>query len=80
MSSHPQRCPFCSNTILSPVDDARWSCVGTLGCGGIWDPAVVKATPPRLERADEEEQAKPVGLRPAHRLLRRKPLRLTDAA
>ncbi len=79
MADHPQRCPFCSNTILSPVDDVRWSCVGTLGCGGTWDPSVVKAAPPRLEREDEEEQAKP-GLRPAHRLLRRKPLRLTDAA
>ncbi len=81
MSEHPQRCPFCSNTILSPVDDVRWACLGTLGCGGIWDPAVVKAAPPRLERAEEDEQAaKPLGLRPAHRLLRRKPFRLTDAA
>lgn len=80
MSERPQRCPFCSNTILLPIDEARWSCVGTLGCGGVWDPAVVKAAPPRIEREEEESPARPLGLRSAHRLLRRKPLRLTDAA
>jgi hypothetical protein len=42
---------------------------------------VVKAAPPRIERAEEEEQAaRPMRLRTAHRLVRRKPLRLTDAA
>lgn len=84
MNERPARCPFCSNTDLVRADDIRWSCVGSLGCGGMWDPAVVVAAPPRLDRADEEEvERKPrpaLPLRPAGKLLRRRIFRLTDAA
>ena len=81
MSNRPSRCPFCGNTDLAPADDVRWSCVGSLGCGGAWDPAAVVATPPRPERVEEGEGDRPrrdIRLRARRRLLRRRPL--SDAA
>ena len=85
MTERPARCPFCSNTDLVRADDIRWSCVGSLGCGGAWDPAVIVAAPPRLDRAEDEETERPrarptLPLRPAGKLLRRRAFRLTDAA
>jgi hypothetical protein len=83
MTERPARCPFCSNTDLLRVDDIRWSCVGSLGCGGVWDPTVIVAAPPRLDRAEEPETERPrpaLPLRPTRKLLRRRPFRLTDAA
>ncbi len=81
MSNRPSRCPFCGNTDLVPVDDVRWSCLGSLGCGGAWDPAVVVAPPPRTDRTEETESERPrrdIRLRAGRRLLRRRPL--SDAA
>ncbi|HEX9107449.1 MAG TPA: hypothetical protein VF832_09475 [Longimicrobiales bacterium] len=81
MSTHPGRCPFCGNTDLAPADDVRWSCVGSLGCGGAWDPALIVAAPPRVDRPEETESARPrrdIRLRAGRRVLRRRPL--PDAA
>lgn len=86
MSERPTRCPFCSNTDLVRADDIRWSCVGSLGCGGFWDPAVVTAAPPRVEHIEEEPRrprphTRPtLPLHPAGKLLRRRIPRLIDAA
>ncbi len=80
MNERPPRCPFCANTDLAPVDAIRWTCIGSLGCGGVWDPAVTVAPPPRTERAEESEtpRARALRLRAKRRLLRRRPL--SDAA
>ncbi len=81
MSERPRRCPFCANTDLAPLDPVRWTCIGSLGCGGVWDPAVLVAPPPRVERTEEPElprSRRDVRLRARRRLLRRRPL--SDAA
>lgn len=81
MIERPPRCPFCANTDLARVDSVHWSCVGSLGCGGVWDPAVVVAPPPRAERVDEADvkrSRREMRLRAKRRLLRRRPL--PDAA
>ncbi len=73
MSDRPSRCPFCANTDLSPLDAIRWSCIGSLGCGGVWDPAVLVAPAPRPERVEETElphARREVRLRGRRRLLR----------
>ncbi len=81
MSERPPRCPFCANTDLAPLDSVRWICIGSLGCGGAWDPAVVVAPPPRAARVDEAERPSPrrhLRVRAKRRLRRRRPL--SDAA
>jgi len=86
MSDRPERCPFCANTDLAPADPVRWSCIGSLGCGGVWDPAVLVAAPPRADRRPEagaEEPRRRPKVRAGHRVLRRRPVRprpLSDAA
>lgn len=77
MSERPSRCPLCGNTELMPADANRWSCVGSLGCGGSWDPALLTPPPPRPPPADESDMERPRRegrLRARRRLLRRRPL------
>lgn len=84
MSDRPIRCPFCSGTDLAPLASGNWSCVGSLGCGGVWDAAVIVAPPPRVDPAPDPEPVRPVRqlrLGTGRRLLRRMgPRRLFDAA
>lgn len=84
MSDRPIRCPFCGGTDLASLPTGNWSCVGSLGCGGHWDAAVLVAPPPRVDAPPDIEPVRTErALRPGsgRRLLRRtRPRRLFDAA
>ncbi len=80
-SNRPTRCPFCSGTDLAPTGDLRWSCVGSLGCGGVWDPTILVAPPPRVDPVPDPEPPRALRLGTGRRLLRRTGARrLFDAA